>query len=84
MYYNWKKDNIIFTKFSVFTSNKCLNGEIYMREYLSKYIYKNNYSEEQILHEHIIFMSPFQIRRIAKSKHLYFDGTLLILRISPN
>ena len=43
-----------------------------MREYLSKYIYKNNYSEEQIQHEHIIFMSPFQIRRIAKSKHLLF------------
>ena len=77
MYYNWKKDNIIFTKFSVFASNKCLNGEIYMREYLSKYIYKNNYSEEQIQHEHIIFMSPFQIRRIAKSKHLYFDCTFV-------
>jgi len=77
LYYNWKKDNIIFTKFSVFTSNKCLNGEIYMREYLSKYIYKNINSEEQIQHEHIIFMSPFQIRRMAKSKHLYFDCTFV-------
>ena len=76
MYYNWKKDNIVLTKFRVFSTNKCLNGEIYMREYLSKYIYKNNYSDEQIQPEHIIFIS-LQIRRIAKSKHLYFECTFV-------
>ena len=38
LYYNWKKDNIIFTKFSVFNSNKALNGEIFMRKFVSTYI----------------------------------------------
>ena len=48
-----------------------------MREYLSKYIYKSTNSDEQIQHEHIIFISPFQIRRISKSEHLYFDCTFV-------
>ena len=77
LYYRWKKDNIIFTKFSVFSTNKTINGEIYMCEFLIKSIYKNNNSDKQIQHEHIIFISPFQIRKIIKTPHLYIDCTFI-------
>ena len=77
LYYRWKKDNILFTKFSVFSTNKTLSGEIYMWEYLSKSIYKNNNNDIQIQHEHIIFISPFQIRKIIKTPHLYIDCTFI-------
>jgi len=77
LYYNWKKDNIIFTKFSVFKSYKTLDNELFMRDFTSTYIYKTKNSEQLIKHEHIIFISPFQIRKILSSLHLYIDCTFI-------
>ena len=77
IYYKWRNNNIIFTKFSIFSNNKTKDGELYMRDFVSTYIYKKNDSNQLIKHEHIIFISPFQIRKIISASHLYFDCTFI-------
>ena len=77
IYYKWRNNNIIFTKYSIFTNNKTKEGELYMRDFISTYIYKNKESNQLIKHEHIIFISPLQIRKIISSFHLYFDCTFI-------
>ena len=44
-----------------------------MRDYTVTYLYENN-SKNIYKNENIIFISPFQIRKIIQTKHLYFDG----------
>ena len=47
-----------------------------MRDYCNTYIYENN-GKKIHNHEHIIFISDFQINKIIESPHLYFDGTFV-------
>ena len=61
----------------MFNSNKILDGEIFMREFVSTYIYKDKNSDQLIKDEHIIFISPFQIRKILISIYLYIDCTFI-------
>lgn len=77
IFYNWKRNNFIFTKYSVFKNNKTIYGDIYLRDYSSKYIYKN-LGNNVLLQEHIIFISSFQIRKVISPKHLFFDCTFFI------
>ena len=83
LYYRWKKDNILFTKFSVFSTNKTLSGEIYMREYLSKSIYKNNNNDIQIQHEHIIFIPGFPLSPISTFDYSTFANSTFEFPLSP-
>ena len=76
IYYNWKKNSILFTKYSIFKSNKTIDGQIYMREFKHTYLY-NNDGNKIINHEHIIYISPFQIKKILTAPHLYFDCTFI-------
>ena len=55
-----------------------------MREFVSTYIYKDKNSDQLIKDEHIIFISPFQIRKILISLylyrlHIYISKQLLII-----
>ena len=66
LFYSWKKDNIIFTKYNLFKSNKTLNGEIYMKKFIYIYLYKNKNNEQLKNEENIIFICPFRFRKNCK------------------
>ena len=56
LYYNWKKNSIIFTKYSVFDNDKIKNNEIFLRDCSYTTIY-NKSGNSQFIHKHMIFVS---------------------------
>ena len=76
LYYNWKKNSIIFTKYSVFDNDKTKNNEIFLRDY-SHTTTHNKSGNSQFIHEHVLFVSNYFIRKLRESKHFYIDGTFL-------
>ena len=38
IYYNWRKNNIIFKKYSIFEYNQTLTGNNYLKDYNYKYL----------------------------------------------
>ena len=63
IYYNWRKENIIFKKYSIFEFNKTKNGLEYLKDYSYTYIY-NKSGKTHFLHEHAIFCSDFFIKKL--------------------
>ena len=53
IFYPWKKNNIMFKWYSIFNNNKTKLNDIYLREFVSTYIFPNNL-KTPILHRHII------------------------------
>ena len=77
IYYNWRKENIIFKKYSIFEFNKTKNGFEYLKDYSYTYIY-NKSGKTHFLHEHAIFCSDFFIKKLRTSKHWYIDCTFIV------
>ena len=76
IYYNWKKNSLIFTKYYAFENNLTLNKELFLRDYSYLTLY-NKSGKSQFIHEHMIFVSNYFIRKLRASKHFYIDGTFL-------
>ena len=76
IYYPWKNNSLLFTKFSVFGNDKTNLKEQFLRDYTYTYYYDDK-GKKLKKHEHFIFISNFQIRKICTSKHLYIDGTFI-------
>ena len=76
IFYPWKKNNIMFKWYSIFNNNKTKLNDIYLREFVSTYIFPNNL-KTPILHRHIIWISPFFIKQLQNSVHFYIDGTFI-------
>ena len=75
-YYRWKKNSLIFTKYSLLENIKAFDNKIFLRDYSNCFLYDN--SEKKLYnHERMIFTSPFQINKIINSPHLYFVGTFV-------
>ena len=54
-----------------------MNNKIFLRDYSNTYLYKAN-GKGLYSHDDAIFVSPFQINKIAVSPHLNFDGTFVM------
>ena len=76
IYYQWKKNSLLFTKYTLLENNKTFDNKIFLRDYSNCYLYDNS-GKKLYNHEHMIFMSPFQVNKIINSPHLYFDGTFV-------
>ena len=76
IYYNWRRESNIFTKYSVFTNQYTNNNEIFLRDYSLNTIYSKS-GQNLIYHEHIIFISNYFIRKLRESEHFYIDGTFV-------
>ena len=76
IYYTWKNNTNIFTKYSVFKNKYIKDNNIFLRDYTYKIIY-NDKSDKYIEHEHIIFLSNFFLKKMQNSKHFYIDGTFI-------
>ena len=76
LYYNWRKESNIFTKFSVFNNKYTNNNEIFLRDYSLKTIYSKS-GKKVIFHEHMIFISNYFIKKLRDSEHFYIDGTFV-------
>ena len=60
----------------MFDNGKTKNNEIFLRDYSYTTIY-NKSGNSQFIHEHMIFVSNYFIRKLRESKHFYIDGTFL-------
>ena len=77
IYYNWRKNNTIFKKYSIFEYNKTLTGNNYLKDYQYNYLY-NKSGKTQFLHEHAIFCSDYFIKKLRNAKHWYIDCTFVV------
>ena len=76
IYYTWRKNLNLFSKFSIFNNKYTKDNEIFLRDYSFKYIY-NKKGNKLIEHEHVIFISNFFIKKLGESDHYYIDGTFV-------
>ena len=76
MYYNWRNNSFIFKKYSALGKGLINNEENFLRDYTFSTVY-NKSGKSQFIHEHMIFISNYFIRKLRNAKHLYIDGTFL-------
>ena len=74
IYYNWRKNSNVNTKYSVFKNSLTKNKKNFLRDYCYCLLY-NHTGRKQIKHEHMIFCSDYFIKKLRASKHWYIDGT---------
>ena len=77
IYYNWRRGNIIFKKYSIFEYNKTINGLEYLRDYKYTFLY-NKSGKSIFLHEHAIFCSDYFIKKLRAARHWYIDCTFVV------
>ena len=77
IYYNWRKGNVIFKKYSIFEYNKTLNGMDFLKDYQFTHLY-NKSGKSKFIHEHAIFCSDYFIKRLRSAKHWYIDCTFIV------
>ena len=76
IYNSWKKNSRVFTKFSAIENNMTKDNNFFMRDYSNTLLY-NKTGKNQFIHEHMIFISNFFIRKLNSAKHWYVDGTFV-------
>ena len=76
IYSLWRNKSKAFTKYSALENPFTLNDEVFLRDYSYVYIYDNK-GTAQFLHEHMIFVSNFFIRKLRNTNHIYIDGTFM-------
>ena len=76
IYNTWKNSAKVFTKYSVLESPLTKDNTPYLRDYSYTLIYNSN-GKSQFIHEHMIFISNFFIRKLQSSTHWYVDGTFV-------
>lgn len=79
LYYNWRANTNLHTKFAIFNWNKTLDGKEYLREYKFSLLY-NNTGKKLFEHEHIIYCSNYFIKKLKEAIHWYIDGTWIYPR----
>ena len=57
-------------------NNLTKDSNFFMRDYTNTLLY-NKTGKNQFIHEHMIFVSNFFIRKLNTSKHWYVDGTFV-------
>lgn len=62
-YNNWKNNSKVYSKLSIFDNTKTLNNKEFLRDYTYTLIYNTN-GKSQFIHEHIIYISNFFIKKI--------------------
>ena len=80
IYYNWRKNSNLFTKFSIFNNSVTKENKAYLRDYCFKSVY-NKGGKNIFYHEHIIYISNYFIRKIRESHHFYIDGTFVYPKV---
>ena len=76
IYYPWKKANLSFKWYSIFQNNKTKINKIFLREFLYTYIFTHSINKP-FLHKHVIWCSPFFIKKMQMAQHIYLDGTFV-------
>ena len=78
LYYNWRRESIIFKKYIIFIYNKTKNKKNFLKDYIYTYIY-NKSGKTNFIHEHIIYISDYFIKKLRVSLHWYMIVHLLYL-----
>ena len=76
IYYNWRKNSLAFTKYSALENSKTNDGDYFLRDYCHITLY-NSSGKSLFLHEHMIFISNYFIKKVKLASHIYIDGTFL-------
>ena len=76
IYYNWRRNTILFKKFTIFDNTFTKNKKEFLRDYTLKLIY-NEKGNKLIMHEHAIFLSNYFLKCLQLSSHYYIDGTYI-------
>ena len=71
-----EKNSKLFTKYNALENGLTKDNTYFLRDY-SKTILYNTSGKNQFVHEHMIFVSNFFIRKLSNSKHWYIDGTFV-------
>ena len=76
IYYNWRKNSNIFTKYSALENPLTKENTIFLRDYTYTNLY-NKSGKTLFLHEHMIFISNYFIKKLNAAEHIYIDGTFI-------
>ena len=76
LYYNWRNNSLAFKKYSAIENCLTNNEENYLRDYSYITVY-NKSGKSQFIHEHMIFISNYFIKKLRNAVHLYIDGTFV-------
>ena len=76
IYYNWRKNSNIFTKYSALENPLTKENTVFLRDYTYSNLY-NKSGKTLFLHEHMIFISNYFIKQLNASEHIYIDRTFI-------
>ena len=76
IYYNWRKSSLSFKKYSSLEYPNTKENTPFLRDYSYITLY-NASGKSQFIHEHLIFVSNYFIKKLSQSVHLYIDGTFI-------
>lgn len=66
IFYPWKRSSKLFSQFSIYDNNYTKDNQDYLRDVENILLYENN-GKKMYCHSHIIWVSPFFIKRILKA-----------------
>ena len=78
IYNSWKKSSNLFTKYSALDNRLTKENTPFLRDYCYTLLYNKN-GKSQFVHEHMMFISNFFIRKLNNAKHWYVGGTFVYL-----
>ena len=73
---SWKANTKLYTKFSVLENCLTRDNKQYLKDYNYNLIYNQN-GKQQFIHEHMIFISNFFIRKLNQTNHWFIDRTFV-------
>ena len=71
-----EKKSKLFTKYNALENGLTKDNTYFLRDYTKTILY-NTSGKNQFVHEHMIFVSNFFIRKLSNSKHWHIDGTFV-------
>ena len=78
IFYQWRKNSLIFTKYSALEFQNTIDNEVYLGDYSHITLY-NASGKSQFLHEHMIFISNYFINKIRNAEHIYILTALFYI-----
>lgn len=76
IYYSWRKNSKILSQYSIYDNNLTNDNKEYLRDIENILLYEPD-GKKLYWNSHIIWISPFFIKRIIKAPCVYIDGTYL-------
>ena len=76
IYTNWKNKTNAYTKLSIFNNKQTKNKKPFLRDYTFTYLY-NKDGKKQFVHEQMIFISNYYIKKLINASHWYIDCTFV-------